>query len=115
MVLVSFLLPGAIAGLTIRHEDQSADKEREREKQEDEWWNAATPFYCTRLSRSQMENGTCARRVSRNNTPEVRSVECRLREEHASQEEGGYLTSIHYFLQGCNFYGVLLFTNIAFL
>ena len=45
MVLVSFLLPGAIAGLTIGHEDQSADKERE--KQEDEWWHAATPFYCT--------------------------------------------------------------------
>jgi hypothetical protein len=36
MVPVSFLLPGAIPGLTIRHEDQSADKKREREKQEDE-------------------------------------------------------------------------------
>jgi hypothetical protein len=37
------------------------------------------------------------------------------REEHASQEEVGYLTSIHYFLWRCNFYGGLLFTNIAFL
>jgi hypothetical protein len=36
MVLIPFLLPGAIPGLTIHHEDQSADKEREREKQEDE-------------------------------------------------------------------------------
>ena len=47
MALVSFLLSGAIAGLTIRHEDQSADKERVREKQKDEWWHATTPFYCT--------------------------------------------------------------------
>ncbi len=59
MVQVSFLLPGAIYGLTIRHEDLSADKERKREKQEDEWWHASTPFYCTRLFRSQVESGTC--------------------------------------------------------
>jgi hypothetical protein len=46
MVLVSFPFPGAMPGLTIRHEDQSAGKEREREKQEDGWWHAAIPFCC---------------------------------------------------------------------
>jgi hypothetical protein len=44
MVLVPFPLPGALAGLTRRHEDQRADKEREREKQEDGWWHTAIPF-----------------------------------------------------------------------
>ncbi len=60
-----------------------------------------------RLTRSQVERGTCARRVSQN--------QYSGREEHASQEEVGYLPSIHYFLWGRNFYGGLLFTNIAFL
>jgi len=44
MVLVPFLFPGSIPGLTIHREGKSADKERECEKQEDEWWHAATPF-----------------------------------------------------------------------
>ena len=105
MVLVSFLLPGAIPGLTIRHEDQSADKERE--KQEDEWWHAATPFYCTPAN--PLPGGAWYMRAPFE--PEQHSG----REEHASQEEVGYLTSIHYFLCGRNFYGGLLFTNIAFL
>lgn len=65
MVLVSFPFPGAIPGLTIRHEDQSADKERERKKQEDEWWHAATPFCCTPAISLSCEEWYMRRRVSR--------------------------------------------------
>lgn len=36
--------------------------------------------------------------------PEEKSVECRLIEGHASQEEVGYLPSIHYVLWKCNLY-----------
>src|SRR5215471_16795786 len=106
MVLASFLLSDAIPGLTILHEDQSADKQREREKQEDEWWYAASPFYCTPATPLPGGEWYMRRRVSRNQHSG--------RDEHASQEEVGYLTSIHYFLWRCNFYGSLLFTNIAF-
>lgn len=44
MVLVPFLFPGSIPGLTIHREGKSAYEERECEKQEDEWWHDATPF-----------------------------------------------------------------------
>ena len=44
IVLVAFPFPGAMPGLTIRREVKGADKKRERDKQEDEWWHATTPF-----------------------------------------------------------------------
>jgi hypothetical protein len=59
MVLVSFLLSDAIPGLTILHEDQSADKERERENKRMNGGTQPALSIVPRLPRSQVESGTC--------------------------------------------------------
>jgi hypothetical protein len=44
MVLIPFLFPGSILGVTKYREAKGAHKERESEEQEYEWWHDAFPF-----------------------------------------------------------------------